>query len=193
MVRSNEFIWEEQELENNEYLAENIKWVKDRIIQIIKVDFAPCHQEGVSIFFDGYHSHHLHGKAKCKCGKELVLFECDIGEKTCEFFTGDTIKIKSISKSGKTIMILDSPITIKGANKVLKYSKGWGDIFFEKKKDYYAFLSYIKKTYIDTVIDRGDTASFRANSGTLFRFMNKDIHDHVDYRLQSNNDGKWNW
>lgn len=102
----------------------------------------------------------------------------------------DTEEMMCIRTEGSGRINIKYPIKISDVNKILKYSKEYGSIYFVNKRDYDNFLIYIKKTYADKAIKKDDTHYvFLSNDGTEFRLLSKEGISQF-YMMQSRN-GKW--
>lgn len=118
------------------------------------------------------------------------IFDTDILGLDKDAAIVDKEEIMSIRTEGSGRINIKYPIRIRDVNRLLKYSKEHGSIYFENKRDYDNFLIYIKKTYADKSIKKDDAHYvFSSNDGTEFRLLSKEGVSQF-YMMQSRN-GRW--
>lgn len=118
------------------------------------------------------------------------IFDTDILGLDHNAEMGDKEQMISIRTEGSGRINIKYPITTKNVNRILKYSKEHGSIYFENKRDYNNFLAYIKKIYAGNSTKQDDNHYvFSSNDGTEFRLLSKEGVAQF-YMMQSRN-GKW--
>lgn len=103
------------------------------------------------------------------------IFDVDILGLDHNAKIADKKEMMSILTEGSGRININYPIAISSINRLLKYSKEHGNIYFDNKRDYDNFLAYIKKTYVDSLTKQNDAHYiFSSNDGAEFRLLSKE-------------------